>query len=196
MSNPHLDARRINGARSVLFGPYASTNPKFLKWGGSVTDLFSILRPHNIVPMLSVARDNLDLVAFLLSMIFMTPGKKNRTLKEFAPRADLRDFRMIEAGQRAQIIKPSKEQGGTLEFGTEIISSADGTIAGVLGASPGASTAVPIMFDLFERCFPRQVRGLEGADQDRHPLLRHRPGPEPGGGVPVDGAHLEDSQAQ
>lgn len=155
MSNPHLDARRINGARSVLFGPYASTNPKFLKWG-SVTDLFSILRPHNIVPMLSVARDNLDLVAFLLSMIFMTKGKKNRTLKEFAPRADLRDFRMISAGQRAQIIKPSKEHGGTLEFGTEIITSADGTIAGVLGASPGASTAVPIMFDLFQRCFPEK----------------------------------------
>ena len=41
-----------------------------------------------------------------------------------------------------------------VQQGTELVVSADGTIAGLLGASPGASTAVPIMLDLLQRCFP------------------------------------------
>jgi malate dehydrogenase (quinone) len=52
------------------------------------------------------------------------------------------------------VIKRDPKKGGVLQFGTEVVSSADGTIAGLLGASPGASTAVPIMLGLIQSCFP------------------------------------------
>ena len=52
-----------------------------------------------------------------------------------------------------QVIRRAKGKGGVLEFGTTVLSAADGSIAGLLGASPGASTAVPAMLDVMERCF-------------------------------------------
>ena len=52
-----------------------------------------------------------------------------------------------------QVIRPKDGKGGVLEFDTTVLSSADGSIAGLLGASPGASTAVPDMLDVIERCF-------------------------------------------
>jgi malate dehydrogenase (quinone) len=58
-----------------------------------------------------------------------------------------------------QIIKKDAKQGGVLQFGTEVVAAADGSIAGLLGASPGASTAVPIMIGLLETCFPERIAG-------------------------------------
>ncbi|WP_072041948.1 malate dehydrogenase (quinone) [Nigerium massiliense] len=156
MSNPHMDARLINGARSVLFGPYAGMNPKFLK-NGSVLDLPMSIRPHNIKPMLDVAVDNLDLVKMLAGMVLETKPMQENDLRDFYPLADIADWRILHAGQRAQIIKPDKTDRGKLEFGTEIITSRDGSVAGVLGASPGASTAVPIMLELLKTCFPSKA---------------------------------------
>ncbi|WP_202567268.1 malate:quinone oxidoreductase [Agreia sp. COWG] len=153
MSVPHLDTRVVDGEASLLFGPYAGFSPKFLK-KGSWLDLPLSIRPHNLGPMLAVARDNIDLVKYLLGELLASKKKKFEALQEFMPTADPKDWYLITAGQRVQVMKKDADRGGVLQFGTEVIASADGSIAGLLGASPGASTAVPIMLDVLERCFP------------------------------------------
>jgi malate dehydrogenase (quinone) len=152
MSVPHLDARIIDGEKYVLFGPFAGSSPKFLK-DGSVMDLPLSLRTHNILPMLEVAKDNLALVKYLAGQILLTPSAQEAELKKFYPNADLADWKLLTAGQRAQIIKKDDKGHGSLQFGTETIIGGGGSIAGLLGASPGASTAVPIMLGVLEKCF-------------------------------------------
>jgi malate dehydrogenase (quinone) len=156
MSVPHLDTRVVDGQSSLLFGPYAGFTPKFLK-KGSVTDLFSSLRWHNILPMLAVAAQNLSLVVYLAKEVFASRSKKLEALYEFYPDADPADWYKMVAGQRVQVIKPDPKKIGVLQFGTEVIASEDGTIAGLLGASPGASTAAPIMVNVLEKCFPNKI---------------------------------------
>ena len=158
MSVPHLDTRVVDGQPSLLFGPYAGFTPKFLKTG-SWFDLFSSIRWHNIIPMLQVAVRNLDLVTYLVGELLATRTKKLDALREFYPSAVGDDWYQLTAGQRVQIIKNVPGKGGTLQFGTEVVASADGSIAGLLGASPGASTAPSIMMDLIERCFPDKLEG-------------------------------------
>ena len=160
MSVPHLDTRVVDGEASLLFGPYAGFTPKFLKQG-SVTDLFSSLRWHNIVPMLAVAVQNLSLVVYLAKEVFASRSKKMEALSEFYPDADPADWYKMVAGQRVQVIKPDAKKVGVLQFGTEVIASEDGTIAGLLGASPGASTAAPIMVEVLEKCFPDKITAWE-----------------------------------
>ncbi|MFI8568404.1 malate dehydrogenase (quinone) [Rhodococcus sp. NPDC078407] len=148
MSVPHLDTRIVDGQRSILFGPYAGANPKFLKHG-SLLDLPGSVNRDNIGSLLSMARANTPLIGLLLSELTATRGKKIAALREFVPSADSADWSIASAGQRAQIVK-----NGELRFGTEVVASQDGTIASVLGASPGASTAVPIMLEVLSTCFP------------------------------------------
>lgn len=155
MSVPHLDTRVVDGETSLLFGPYAGFSTKFLK-SGSLLDLFLSIRPTNIVTMLTVAKDNWDLTRYLISEVTKSRWNKFRTLRDFMPTADPKDWEFITAGQRVQVMKSHPVKRGVLEFGTELVTSADGTIAGLLGASPGASTAVPAMVDLLERCFPER----------------------------------------
>lgn len=152
MSVPHLDTRVVDGRTALLFGPFAGFSVKFLAFG-SVFDALRTIRPDNIVPMLSVARDNLGLVQYLIKELLATPGAKLRTLRKMFPGAQREGWSIITAGQRVQIIKPDPEKGGTLEFGTEVITSSDGSIAGLLGASPGASTAAYAMARVVARCF-------------------------------------------
>lgn len=151
MSVPHLDTRVVEGKESLLFGPFAGLNPKFLKHG-SVLDLPLSLRPKNLIPYLSVALKNVDLVIYLLKEVSKSRKQKLEALREFVPEARDEDWTYYEAGQRAQVIKPTKK-GGVLQFGTEVIASKDGTIAGLLGASPGASVSVSVMLDVIERMF-------------------------------------------
>jgi malate dehydrogenase (quinone) len=158
MSVPHLDARIIDGEKFVLFGPFAGSSPKFLK-DGSLLDLPLSLRPHNVLPMLEVAKDNLSLVKYLASQILLPPSAQESSLREFYPDADLTDWKLLTAGQRAQIIKKDENGHGTLQFGTETIVGGGGSIAGLLGASPGASTAVPIMLGLLEKIFADRIDG-------------------------------------
>lgn len=156
MSVPHLDTRVIDGQSSLLFGPYAGFTPKFLK-NGSVLDLFSSLRWHNLWPMIAVGLSNLSLVVYLVKEVFASRQAKLDALFEFYPDADPDDWYPMIAGQRVQVIKPDSKKGGILQFGTEVIASDDGTIAGLLGASPGASTAAPIMLDVLQKCFPDKI---------------------------------------
>ena len=156
MSVPHLDTRIIDGSASLMFGPYAGFTPKFLK-AGSWLDLFASIRLGNIIPLLAVFKDNLDLSWYLVTQLLASKNTKFAALREFMPEARPSDWYFITAGQRVQVIKKDAKKGGILQFGTEVVTGADGTIAGLLGASPGASTAVPIMFDVIERCFAGRV---------------------------------------
>ena len=158
MSVPHLDTRVVDGSASLMFGPYAGFSPKFLK-SGSWFDLFKSIRWHNLIPMVAAGASNLSLVSYLISQLVASKKTKFAELQQFFPNGNPDDWYPITAGQRVQVIKKDAKKGGVLQFGTEVISSADGTIAGLLGASPGASTAVPIMLGLVEKCFPDRIEG-------------------------------------
>lgn len=160
MSVPHLDTRFVDGKRSLMFGPYAGFSTNFLKTS-SLLDLPLSIRAHNILPMLAVGKDNLDLTMYLIKEVLKSRSKKDDALREYLPEATGEKWELITAGQRVQVIKKDAKKGGVLQFGTEVITSADGTISGLLGASPGASTATPIMIGLLGRCFPKQFSGWE-----------------------------------
>ena len=151
MSVPHLDTRVVGGRASLMFGPYAGFSPRFLKHG-SLLDLFRSLRVHNLIPMIKAGLANIPLTVYLITQLLARKKTKFAELREFFGDADPADWERITAGQRVQVIRPE----GVLQFGTEVITHKDGSIAGLLGASPGASTAAPIMLDLLERCFPEQ----------------------------------------
>ncbi|ADY53025.1 malate/quinone oxidoreductase [Pseudopedobacter saltans DSM 12145] len=157
MSVPHLDTRVINGKQALLFGPYAGFSTKFLK-NGSYLDLFKSIKLDNIKPMISAGLQNLDLTKYLIEQVRQSPEDRLEALKEYLPEAQLKDWELEIAGQRVQIIKKDDKKGGILEFGTEVVNAADGSIAALLGASPGASTAVSIMLDLLQRCFKEEFQ--------------------------------------
>lgn len=152
MSVPHLDTRMIDGKKALLFGPYAGFSTKFLKHG-SLLDLASSIRLSNIRPMLSAGIHNIPLTKYLVEQVSMSAEDRMEELREFVPDAKLEDWDLKVAGQRVQVIKKDEEEGGVLEFGTEIVNAEDGSVAALLGASPGASTSVPIMLDVLKRCF-------------------------------------------
>lgn len=163
MSVPHLDTRYVGGKKSLLFGPYAGFSTNFLK-SGSLWDLPLSIRPSNIYPMAAAGLHNLGLTKYLVSEVLKTRSSKVTAMREYFPQADGNDWELITAGQRVQIMKKDRKQGGILQFGTEVITSSDGSIGALLGASPGASTAVPIMLELLQRCFPREFK-LQWQDQ-------------------------------
>ncbi len=179
MSVPHLDTRVVDGEPSLMFGPYAGFSPKFLKTSTWFDLPFSI-RLHNLVPMLAVGLHNVPLVKYLVGEVLASPTTKLKALQQFMPTAKLADWELITAGQRVQVMKKDANDGGVLQFGTEVITSADGSIAGLLGASPGASTASAIMVDLIKRCFPDEIAGWE-------PKLREM--------IPSYGTRLSDDPA-
>ncbi|MEQ4517989.1 malate:quinone oxidoreductase [Pseudarthrobacter sp. B907] len=168
MSVPHLDTRFVNGKRSLLFGPYAGFSTNFLK-NGSYLDLPLSIRPSNIIPMLAVAKDNMDLTAYLVKEVAKRHGAKVEALREYYPEAKDGDWELITAGQRVQIIKKDPKKGGVLQFGTEVIAGRDGTIGALLGASPGASTAVPIMIELLQKSFPKNFKGWQSKLKEMMP---------------------------
>ena len=170
MSVPHLDTRMVDGEASLMFGPFATFSPKFLKQG-SMLDIVTQVRTHNLWPMLRVAFANPDLITYLVGELLKNHRKKVESLRTFMPTAKDEDWTLIDAGQRAQVMKKDPKKGGILQFGTEVVSSADGSIAGLLGASPGASTAVPIMLDLLKKCFPAEFPGWEGALRELIPTF-------------------------
>ncbi len=160
MSVPHLDTRVIKGKKELLFGPYAGFTTKFLKQG-SPLDLFKSIRLSNIRPMMAAGINNIPLTKYLIEQVRLTPEARLELLREYVPSAQLADWELEIAGLRVQVIKKDEEEGGVLEFGTEVVSAADGSLAALLGASPGASTAVSIMLNLMQRCFKEQMQSNE-----------------------------------
>ncbi len=152
MSVPHLDTRYAHGTKALMFGPYAGFSPKFLK-KGSLLDLPLSVRAHNLLPMLAVARDNVSLMTYLGKQIVQSMEQRIEALKVFYPDARESDWELLTAGQRVQVIKKGP-RGGVLQFGTELVHAGDGSVAALLGASPGASTAVDVMLRLLAQCFP------------------------------------------
>lgn len=175
MSVPHLDTRVVDGKESLLFGPYAGFSPNFLK-KGSWWDLPGSVRLHNLGPMIKVGLTEFSLEKYLVGEVLASREKQMNTLREYMPTARTGDWEMITAGQRVQVMKKDPQKGGILQFGTEVITGAEGSIAGLLGASPGASTAVYAMLGVLEKCFPEQF------EQQWKPLFKRQ--------VPALGAGL------
>lgn len=160
MSVPHLDTRFIDNKKSLLFGPFAGFSPKFLKTG-SMLDLITSVKPNNLVTMLSAGAKNMSLTKYLIEQVLLSKEKRLKELQEFIPNAKIEDWDLVVAGQRVQVIKDTEAGKGILQFGTEVISAADGSIAALLGASPGASTAVHVMLEVLNKCFPQHIKEWE-----------------------------------
>ena len=160
MSVPHIDSRMINGEKALLFGPFAGFSTRFLK-NGSYSDLPLSIKTDNIIPMVAAGIKNIPLTRYLIQQVRQSPKDRINALKEYVPGAKSKDWVLERAGQRVQVIKKDEKGGGILEFGTEVITTADGTLSVLLGASPGASTTVSIMVDLIGRCFKDQFETPE-----------------------------------
>lgn len=161
MSVPHLDTRYIDNKKSLLFGPFAGFSPKFLKTG-SMFDLITSVKPDNVLTMLAAGVKEMALTKYLIEQVLLSNEKRVEELREFIPNAKGEDWDIVVAGQRVQVIKDTEAGGkGTLQFGTEVITAADGSIAALLGASPGASTAVHVMLEILARCFPQHMKEWE-----------------------------------
>lgn len=182
MSVPHLDTRVLDGKRVILFGPFATFSTKFLK-NGSYLDLLTSTTTHNVWPMTKVGIDQYPLVEYLAGQLMLSDDDRFNALREYFPNARKEGWRLWQAGQRVQIIKRDEEKGGVLKLGTEVVSAKDGSIAGLLGASPGASTAAPIMLTVLERVFKDKVATPEWQQKLRQI-------------VPSYGTRLNDSPAR
>ncbi|WP_409252382.1 malate:quinone oxidoreductase [Bacillus sp. SCS-153A] len=157
MSVPHLDTRYIDNKKSLLFGPFAGFSPKFLKTGSNM-DLISSVKPNNVLTMLAAGAKEMGLTKYLIQQVTLSHEKRMDELREFIPDAKSEDWDIVVAGQRVQVIKDTEAGGkGTLQFGTEVVSAEDGSIAALLGASPGASTAVHVMLEVLQKCFPQHM---------------------------------------
>ncbi|MCM3154499.1 malate:quinone oxidoreductase [Priestia megaterium] len=169
MSVPHLDTRYIDRKKTLLFGPFAGFSPKFLKTGSNL-DLLSSVKPNNILTMLAAGVKELGLTKYLIQQVLLSNEKRMEELREFIPNAKSEDWDIVVAGQRVQVIKDTEAGGkGTLQFGTEVVSSADGSVAALLGASPGASTAVHVMLEVLEKCFPQHMKKWESKIKEMIP---------------------------
>ena len=156
MSVPHLDTRFIEGKKTLLFGPFAGFSPKFLKTGSNL-DLFGSIKPNNLFTLLACGAKEMPLTKYLVQQLMLNHEQRVNELRDFVPAAKAQDWKPVIAGQRVQVIKDTDKGKGTLQFGTEVITAQDGSVAALLGASPGASTATQVMLNVMAKCFPEQM---------------------------------------
>ncbi len=168
MSVPHLDTRYIDNKKTLLFGPFAGFSPKFLKTGSNL-DLIGSVKPNNVLTMLAAGVKEMKLTKYLIQQLMLSDKERMEELREFIPSAKSEDWEVVTAGQRVQVIKDTKAGKGTLQFGTEVVSASDGSIAALLGASPGASTAVHVMLEVLEKCFPQHIKEWESKIKEMIP---------------------------
>lgn len=170
MSMPHLDTRWVNGEQVLLFGPFAGFEPKFLK-EGSQLDLFRSIKLDNLKTYLTVGLDEFGLTSYLIRQLLLKHSQRMDVLRDFMPSAMDAEWELHDAGMRVQTLKPGKNGRGKLEFGTEVVTAADGSIAGLLGASPGASASVSIVLQILETCFPDDLaKGMKAELGEIFPL--------------------------
>lgn len=168
MSVPHLDTRYIDNKKSLLFGPFAGFSPKFLKTGSNM-DLINSVKLNNVITMLAAGVKEMALTKYLIQQVMLSNEKRMDELREFIPNAKSEDWGIVVAGQRVQVIKDTDAGKGTLQFGTEVVSAADGSVAALLGASPGASTAVHVMLEVLDRCFPKHKKNWQAKIKEMIP---------------------------
>lgn len=160
MSVPHLDTRVIDGKETLLFGPFAGFSPKFLKTGSNM-DLINSVKPNNALTMVLSGAKNLSLTKYLIEQLAMSKEEQMEDLRAFVPTAETEDWDLVTAGQRVQVIKDTETEKGKLQFGSEVVTSEDGSISALLGASPGASVAIELMIDIVRDCFPEEFKEWE-----------------------------------
>jgi len=138
----HLDTRIIDGQQALLFGPFAGFSTKYLKTG-SYFDLIRAIGPGNIWPMLAAGWHNIDLTRYLIGQVLQSPeGPPGRTAQVRAHGAT----GGLDPGDRrpaVQIIKGDPKLAGKLEFGTEVVAAADGTLARCWGPRPAPPPPPP-----------------------------------------------------
>jgi malate dehydrogenase (quinone) len=156
MSVPHLDSRTVDGEHFLSFGPYAGFSPNFLKHSNPL-DLLASVRATNLVPMSAAGGQNLDLTVYLGKELTKTQQQREDELREFLPKVDIHDWELITAGQRVQIMKPHPSKIGVLQLGTEVVVNGEGSLSGLLGASPGASVSVSIATEVIEKMYAKEM---------------------------------------
>lgn len=158
MSVPHLDTRFIDGKPALLFGPFAGFTTRFLK-SGNALDLLRSVRPDNIKNMMHVGKTQWPLTHYLIKEALSSRDQRLKQLESFFADLNPDEWQLRRAGQRVQIIKTGAHGRGQLEFGTEVLTTKDQTLAALLGASPGASTCVSAMLKVVESCLPELAQG-------------------------------------
>ena len=161
MTVPHLDTRYIENRNILLFGPFAGFGPKLLKEGSNM-DFFKSIKLNNALTMLAAGIKNIPLIKYSIAQILLSKEDRIKTLRNFIPNAKDKDWELIVAGKRVQVIKDSDNLGrGIIQFGTEIVQSEDHSLVALLGESPGASTSVAIMLDVLKNNFPQYIEAWE-----------------------------------
>ena len=154
MAVPHLDTRILDGKKTLLFGPFAAWTTRFLHRTGSWTDLPATVKPHNVMTLLKIAATNFPLVRYLMQQGTQSMDDRMRVMRIFYPNAQAKDWKLVDGGIRVQAIKKTDGEAGIVHFGTEVLTSADKSMAALLGASPGASVCVNIVLEVINKSFP------------------------------------------
>ncbi len=111
--------------------------------------------------MTHVGLDNFDLVKYLISRVMLNDDDRFAALKEYYPNARKEDWKLIQAGQRVQIIKKRRGEGRRAEARYRSGGrSAENDFCAARRIA-GASTAAPITLNVLKQMFPQQFNSPE-----------------------------------
>ncbi len=122
--------------------------------------------------MLSAGAKNLSLTKYLIQQVLLSKEQRMEELREFIPDAKSEDWDLVIAGQRVQVIKDTEAGGkGTLQFGTEVVSAEDGSIAALLGGFTWCINGGFRDATGFGKLFPSTNQTMGAKDQRNDPIL-------------------------